>query len=95
MASAHSGSMGGSPNAAEAERQLERAERLEVSLADVRGRIAALEEDVLALQFAADAPEEVADLPVRFQNSALQASGWLAGGNMRLVLRGDAAVKVL
>jgi hypothetical protein len=31
-----------------------------------------MEEDVLALQFAANAPDEVADLPVAFQNPYLQ-----------------------
>jgi hypothetical protein len=34
-----------------------------------------MEEDVLALQFAANAPDEVADVAVAFQNPHLQV-GW-------------------
>lgn len=46
--------------------------KLEVALAEARARVAAFEEEVLALQFAAGAPDGVAELPVTFRCAALQ-----------------------
>jgi hypothetical protein len=50
--------------------------QLEVVLAEGRARVAAFEEEVLALEFAAGAPDGVAELPVTFSCAALQVGGW-------------------
>jgi hypothetical protein len=60
-----------------------RVAQLETALADARSRIAEVEEDVLALQFAASAPEEVADLLVTFHNPHLQVGCGLNVGGGR------------
>lgn len=73
------GALGGKRAADTAQQERERAAQLEASLADVRARITALEEDVLALEFAASAPEEVAELQVAFQNPHLQVRECTAG----------------
>lgn len=46
--------------------------QLKAALAEARAQVAAFEEEVLALEFAAIAPVGVAELPVTFQSTALQ-----------------------
>lgn len=70
--SAASGSFGGAATPLAAEGEPGRAGQLEAALSDVRARITSLEEDVLALEFAASAPDDMVDLPVTFQNQHLQ-----------------------